>query len=72
MAMKILTESIKNFTGAESDARALSTLNQLIVLLCTNLSGVDEIFPLFRRIKQQMVSHSINVYAVKALAEKDA
>lgn len=72
MAMKIFDESIKNFTQweTESDARALSTLNQLIVLLCTNLSGVDEIFPLFRRIKQQMVSHSINVYAVKALAEK--
>lgn len=72
IAMKVFDESIKNFTQweTESDARALLTLNKLIVLLCNNLSGVDEIFPLFRKIKQQMVSHSINVYAVRALAEK--
>lgn len=71
-AMKILDESIKSFTQweTESDARSLLTLNKLIILLCNNLSGVDDIFPLFRKIKQQMVSHSINVYAVKALAKK--
>lgn len=72
LAMKIFDESTSNFTQweTESDARVFLTLNRLIVLTCEEVSTIEEIFPLFRKIRQQMVSRKIDVHAAKALAKK--
>lgn len=71
-AIGIFDESVASFTqwDTEADARVLLTLSRLVVLLCESLDLIEELFPLFRKIKQQIVSHSINAHAVKAIAEK--
>lgn len=52
-----------------NDPSVQSTLNNLIVLLCLKMNDINTIFPIFTKIKQQMVTQC-NVLTIKALAPR--
>lgn len=51
------------------DPTVQSTLNNLIVLICMKMSDINAIFPIFTKIKQQMVTQC-NIHSIKALAPR--
>lgn len=54
----------------ENDPAVHKTLNDLIVLLCTNMDDIKAIFGIFTKIRQQMVNTKCNISAINALATK--
>ncbi|KAG2732931.1 hypothetical protein G9P44_003921 [Scheffersomyces stipitis] len=70
-AMNIFDDSLQNFTQwhASADPAIFKTLNDLVVIICTNMDDIQAIFPMFQKIKRQMLRKS-NAEAVTALAIK--
>lgn len=52
-----------------ADPRINSTLDNLVILLCSEMSDITAIFPIFTKVKQQMSDHC-SAPAIKALAMK--
>ncbi|CUM68196.1 uncharacterized protein PRCAT00005915001 [Priceomyces carsonii] len=70
LALELFDESLRSSWVAEMQPTLALTLNNLIILLCLNIRSIDDIFPIFTRIKQQMVNTTCNIRAIKALSEK--
>jgi len=71
-AVNIFEDSILHFApwSSAKDPAIQKTLNDLIVVLCKNIDNVDEIFPIFTKIKQQMVNSQCNVDAIFYLSRR--
>lgn len=71
-AINIFEDSIQAFAPWAStlDPAIQKTLNDLIVVICNNIDNIDDIFPIFTKIKQQMVNSSCNIESISALAKK--
>lgn len=71
-AVNIFEDSLESYTQwpCNSDPTIHRSLNDLIVLICSEMDDVDLIFPIFTKIKQQMVNTQCKVEAIKAMAKK--
>lgn len=69
-AVNIFDDSVQNLAQWSDilDPAVSCTLNNLIVLICKNMEDVVTIFPIFTKIKQQMVNSQCNIDAIKALS----
>lgn len=69
-AINIFEDSLENFTQwpCSSDPTIHRSLNDLITLTCQEMEDIQSIFPIFSKIKQQMVNTQSNVGAIKAMA----
>lgn len=69
-AVNIFDDSVQNMVQWSDilDPAVSCTLNNLIVAVCKNMEDVVDIFPIFTKIKQQMVNSQCNIDAIKALS----
>lgn len=70
-AVNIFDDSLQDTFqwSTTNDPTVQSTLNNLIVLICVQMSDINTIFPIFTKIKQQMVTQC-NILSIKALAPR--
>lgn len=71
-AINIFEDSLESFTQwpCNSDPTVHRSLNDLIVLICHNMDDIQLVFPIFTKIKQQMVNTRCSVGAIKSMAVK--
>ncbi|CUM49297.1 uncharacterized protein AC631_03907 [Debaryomyces fabryi] len=71
-AVNIFEDSLESFTQwpCHSDPTIHRSLNDLIILVCHNMEDIQLIFPIFTKIKQQMVNTQCSAGAIKAMAVK--
>ncbi|CAK7896262.1 hypothetical protein CAAN1_04S07932 [[Candida] anglica] len=71
-AVNIFDDSLESFTQwlSDSDPMIRRSLNSLIVLLCYKMDNIEDIFPIFTKIKQQMVNCQCDISAINAMSYK--
>lgn len=71
-AVNAFEDSLDQYTQwpTTSDPMAKSTLDNLVVLICREMDNVEDIFPIFTKIKQQMVDTQCCIDSINAMAAK--
>lgn len=71
-AVNIFEDSLESFTQwpCHNDPTIHRSLNDLIILVCRKMEDIQVIFPIFTKIKQQMVNTQCNAGAIKSMAVK--
>lgn len=66
----IFEESLSQFTqwAEETNPQVLKTLNDLIILSCTQ--PIEKTFEVFTNVKQQMVNFPVNIHTINAICKK--
>lgn len=71
-AINLFDDSLERFTewAAMVDPSVVNTLNNLIEILCRHMDDAMAIFPIFTKIKQNMLTSQCSPEVIKALAQR--
>ncbi|CAH6721979.1 putative mitochondrial group I intron splicing factor CCM1 [[Candida] jaroonii] len=69
-SIQIFESSVSQFTqwSEETNPQVLKTLNDLIILSCTE--PIEKTFEIFTNVKQQMVNFPVNIHTINAICKK--
>ncbi|CAH2353002.1 putative mitochondrial group I intron splicing factor CCM1 [[Candida] railenensis] len=71
-AVNAFEDSLDQYTQwpTSRDPMTKSTLDNLVVLICKEMDNIEDIFPIFTKIKQQMVDSQCSIDSINAMAGK--